>query len=528
MRIAPVLAVICLVAGAPWAKAEPPRANLDSGVVAGERVDGILVFKGIPFASPPVGALRWRPPAPVTPWQGVRAATHLGADCPQLAYPAEKAPPRVPTSEDCLTVNVWAPQGGPAKHPVMVWIYGGGFVNGGTSPAAYDGTAFARDGVVLVSFNYRIGRLGFFAHPALTAEAGTGLLGNYAFMDQLAALRWVQRNIEAFGGDPHNVTIFGESAGGVAVHVLLNTRLARGLFQKAIVESGGGRSNVLGGSALRPQPGMPPARAAHSGETMGLAFARENGINDPGPAGLAALRALPVDRLTAGLSMATLMSGKASYAGPMIDGALMRGEAVHLEQAGEAAPVPVMIGANGRDGYFTGKTLGDALALLSRGPRAEVLKAYDPDGKRDPIAIGWAIDADEEMLEPARAAERALAAHGQPVFAYRFAYVASAKRNEWTSAPHGSEIPYVFDTLRAVLGSAVTPQDEAIARMTHAYWVNFARTGVPTAPEAPSWPAFQPKADKLLIIGPASAAFVADPWAQRLDVAERYHPVKLN
>jgi para-nitrobenzyl esterase len=201
---------------------------------------------------------------------------------------------------------------------------------------------------------------------------------------------------------------------------------------------------------------------------------------------------------------------------------------VQLEQAGEAAPVPVMIGANGRDGYFTGSTLEDALALLSRGPRAEVLKAYDPGSKRDPIAIGWAIDADEEMLEPARATERALAAHGQPVFAYRFAYVASAKRKEWVSAPHGSEIPYVFDTLHAVFGSAVTPGDEAIARMTHAYWVNFARTGVPSAPGAPVWPAFQPNSDELLIIAPTGTAFVADPWAQRLDVAERYHPIKLN
>ena len=174
----------------------------------------MLSFKGIPFAAPPVGDLRWKPPQPVTPWTGVRPATAYGSDCMQLPFPGDAAPLGTPPAEDCLVVNVWRPADASTKLPVMVWIYGGGFVNGGSSPAVYDGSQFAKRGVVLVSFNYRVGRFGFFAHPALTKESPNGPLGNYAFLDQIAALKWVQKNIAAFGGDAGNVTIFGESAGG--------------------------------------------------------------------------------------------------------------------------------------------------------------------------------------------------------------------------------------------------------------------------------------------------------------------------
>jgi para-nitrobenzyl esterase len=212
----------------------------DAGPVTGVIADGVASYKGIPFAAPPVGDLRWKAPQPPKPWTTVLAADHYAADCMQKPFGGDAAPLGTPPAEDCLYLNVWTPAAkNSAPLPVMVWIYGGGFVNGGSSPAVYDGSAFARRGVVFVSMNYRLGRFGFFAHPALTAEAKAqspgAPLGNYGFLDQLAALQWVRRNAAAFGGDPRNVTIFGESAGGGSVNALMISPLARGMFHKAMV-----------------------------------------------------------------------------------------------------------------------------------------------------------------------------------------------------------------------------------------------------------------------------------------------------
>ena len=219
----------------------------------------------------------------------------------QVLFPGDAAPERTVPQEDCLYLNVWRPRGASAHHlPVMVWIYGGGFVNGGTSPAVYNGTQFARDGVLLVSFKYRLGNFGFFAFPALTRQVRGQLLGDYAFMDQLASLRWVQRNIRAFGGDSHNVTVFGESAGGMSVNNLLISPLAKGLFQRAIIESGGGR----------PLFPAPLAGSSSSAEAMGMRLARHFGIEGQGPRALARLRTLPASRLVNGLNMATMRSAE--------------------------------------------------------------------------------------------------------------------------------------------------------------------------------------------------------------------------
>ena len=224
------------------ATADPARVHIDAGDVLGTSADGVVAFKGIPFALPPVGALRWRAPQAVKSWTGTREATKFGPDCAQEPFPGDAAPLGVGADEDCLYVNVWTPaKRGSAKLPVMVWIYGGGFVNGGSSPAVYDGTPFAKDGVVLVSFNYRLGHFGFFAHPALSAEQAGEPLGNYGLMDQVAALQWVQRNVAAFGGDAKNVTIFGESAGGMSVHALVTSPLAAGRRRTARCPSGRGR-----------------------------------------------------------------------------------------------------------------------------------------------------------------------------------------------------------------------------------------------------------------------------------------------
>ena len=244
-----IFAAFALVGGMAYAGDE---VKLDSGRVKGATAEGVTSFKGIPYAAAPVGPLRWRAPQPVTPWHGVRAATSYGADCAQSPFPGDAAPLGVTPAEDCLYANVWVPAAAPRhRMAVMVWIYGGGFVNGGSSPAVYDGSSFARRGVVLVSFNYRVGRFGFFAHPALSKEHPEEPHGNYGYLDQIAALRWVKRNAAAFGGDPDNVTVFGESAGGGSVHMLLSSPLAKGLFQKAIIESGGGRTTLTAPRSLK-------------------------------------------------------------------------------------------------------------------------------------------------------------------------------------------------------------------------------------------------------------------------------------
>jgi len=253
-RILSTLAIVLMAAVT--GGAEPPQAETDTGPVAGVVADGVASFKGIPYAAPPLGERRWRSPQPVEPWKAVLVADQYAHDCMQKPFPSDAAPRGTPPDEDCLYLNVWAPAERPAAPmPVMVWIHGGGFVNGGSSPDVYDGSHFARRGLLFVSMNYRLGRFGFFAHPALTAESPDGPLGNYGFMDQIAALRWVQRNAAAFGGDPGNVTIFGESAGGGSVNALMISPLAKGLFHKAIVESGGGRAGGIIG--IRPVRGGP-------------------------------------------------------------------------------------------------------------------------------------------------------------------------------------------------------------------------------------------------------------------------------
>lgn len=450
------------------------HVKTQSGVVAGATAQGVLSFKGIPYAQPPVGKLRWRAPLPARPWQGVRQATHYGHDCMQLPFPADDAPIRTKPSEDCLFLNVWRPAGTSTPPlPVMVWIYGGGFTIGGTSPAAYDGSNFARDGVILVSLNYRLGRFGFFAHPALTAENPAGPLGNYGYLDQIAALQWVQRNIAAFGGDPHRVTVFGESAGGGSVNMLMTSPLSKGLFAAAIVESGGGRDNLTGPRRLAQDlPGAP------SGESIGVNFAKSQGIEDTGRKALARLRALSAQKVQAGVGFgAPRQPGPPTSAGPMADGQIVVTAPDVIFKAGSQVKVPYLIGANTAD--------------------------------------------IPNMDESARFVAATLSAQGQKVFEYRFAYVVESMRDTWkTGAPHAKEIPFVFDTLTARYGSAVTAHDAAVATATHGYWVNFGKSGDPNGAGLAKWPAYAASADQLMLFqADGVAAGQQDPWKERLDVA---------
>jgi len=487
--------------------------RVDSGVLKGTVSGTTVAFKGIPFAAPPIGGNRWRAPQPVTPWEGVRSAVDYAPDCAQEPFPGDAAPLGNRPSEDCLYMNVWAPvERSAAKLPVMVWIYGGGFVNGGSSPAVYAGTHFAERGVVFVSFNYRLGRFGFFAHPALTSENPEGLLGNYGYLDQLAALKWVQKNISSFGGDPGNVTIFGESAGGMSVLTLMTSPLAQGLFHRAIIESGGGRSGMGNKRLYESRPGQPSA------EEVGIAFAKKAGIEGVDAAALAKLRALPAERVVDGMNMMTM--GNPTYSGPMIDGRIVTGTPAEVFAAGQGAKVPVMVGANSSDiGFSFARSMDE---LFSRfGNKADLARAvYDPEKSNNFRAVGMLVASDQMMVEPARYVARTRAAAGQPAYEYRFSYVAESMRKQWKGAPHATEIPFVFDTVAERYGRNLTPQDEAVATAAISYWVAFAKTGDPNGPGRPHWPRYAAKEDVLLDFTNTGPAAMPDPWKSRLDLTE--------
>jgi para-nitrobenzyl esterase len=511
--------IIALGLAAPLAQAT--RAPLDVktqyGWVAGALARGIVAFKGIPYAAPPRGLLRWAAPQPATAWRGVRSAVEYGPDCMQRPTPGDAAPLRTRPSEDCLYVNVWRPARASGKPlPVMVWIYGGWYVDGGTSPAVYDGSAFARRGVVLVSFNYRLGDFGFFAFPAL-ARAGDPE-GDFAFMDQLAALKWVRRNIAAFGGDPGNVTVFGESCGGASVNALLINPQANGLFQKAIIESGGGAGWLT--------PERPLAGDAGSGESMGVRLARHLGVQGQGPQALEALRALPAAKVVDGLNMTTLFSDTNYVGGPVVDGHLYFGAPVREYARGMGARVPVMIGTNTADlGWMDAKSLPALFA--SFGPAAaEARAAFDPTGKLTVQQVSDEIGGTVWMIEPARAIARTLSARGQPVYEYRFSYIPTSMRGKWPGVWHAAEIPFVFDTVRAHYGAETSAADETMAREIQSYWVAFARSGRPDPAGQPAWPRYEQRTDRLMNFTEQGPKVEPDPWRKRLDLTERVWPLK--
>lgn len=517
MRGALVSAVVLATVAFPALSQTPVKTV--SGPVSGVTADGVESFKGIPFAAPPVGDLRWRAPQPAANWTHTLKADHYGHDCMQEPFGGDAAPLGTTPSEDCLVLNVWRPAGAHGKLPVIVWIYGGGFVNGGSSPAVYDGSAFARKDVIMVSFNYRLGRFGFFGFPALTAEDKDGLLGNYGYMDQIAALKWVQANITAFGGDPANVTIFGESAGGGSVHMLMTSPLTKGLFAKAIVQSGGGRGNLMGERRLSEDlPNLP------SSETLGVALAKANGIDGTDAAALAKLRALPADVVTNKLNLANMASD--TYGGPMVDGRIVTETPQAAYLSGRYNTVPLMIGANSADiGFNFAQTKEAAFAPFGTNIAA-AKAAYDPLGKFTVEVVRYFMGMDAMMIEPARFVASTLAAQGVPSYEYRYSYVADSMQAEWkTGTPHATEIPYVMDTVKAKYGDKLTEKDAKIADQTNSYWANFAKTGNPNGEGLPNWPQYDPKADVLMNFAPDGApAAIPDPWKARLDVTAAIAP----
>jgi para-nitrobenzyl esterase len=496
-HFAPILAVTtCLAAcgaqgqtSAPAMPLTPVEASVRDGALRGYAEDGVRIFKGVPYAEAPVGDLRWRPPQAAKVWTGVRDAQAFGPDCMQNRVGWDDTQTKLPVSEDCLTLNVWTPKEAKAA-PVMVWIHGGGFVMGSGSQSVFDGAALARRGVVVVTFNYRLGRFGFFAHPTLDAEHADEAKANYGFMDQIAALAWVKANIAALGGDPKRVTIFGQSAGGGSVGQMMVIPGARDLFEQAIAQSGGGRDV------------WPLLAADRSGkvsaEAIGVAFADKAGLKT---ADAAALRALPAAKLLGKLDLLNMEEG--TFSGPVVDGRLVTGSAVEGFAAGRQAKVPLLIGANSDElgiipGFLKGMFAGKTISQLGLS-EDKLLAIYGNKSK-----LNNDLPGDATFVGPVHALADLAAKSGQPVWSYSFGYVVEAKRKDWRGAPHSSDLGFVFDTL-GKLNDAPSAADQAVAKRWADTWAAFAKTG------DPSWPRYDPATDQRMTVTNDGAALAATP-----------------
>ena len=479
------IAAFCLAAFAAQGVSASPAGpiKVSGGMVQGEMDGDLAVFKGIPFAAPPVGDLRFKPPAPVQKWSAVKETKAFGHACmqnseanPRLGLPA------LDVSEDCLYLNIWTPaKSAGEKLPVMVWIYGGGFTMGTTSYDLYNGANLARKGVIVVSIAYRVGPFGFLAHPGLSAESPHHVSGNYGLLDQIAGLKWVKDNIAAFGGNPDKVTIFGESAGGYSVSMLAASPLAKGLFQGVISESGG--SFGPNGSARVPGVSVLTLPAA---EKAGEAFAEKLGAMT-----VADLRKMPAEE------MQKKGGGAIGSSWPVLDDYVIRDDQYKLYQRGHYNDVPVLIGTNSDEGaLFVFNTTADAFKKsveADYGPYAQsILKAYPATD--DSVALQSSRDLTRDTLFgwPTWVWAQLQADTGKSkVFMYYFNHKPPEAPNapfKSKGASHGSEMAYVFNNFTP--GVNYTASDHATAEAMATYWTNFAKTGDPNGMGVPEWPRF--------------------------------------
>ena len=453
---------------------QPEPVRVEGGLVQGTLEDGLTVYRGIPFAEPPIGDLRWRAPQPVTKWDGIKQTTKFAPG------PIQGGNPPSGKSEDCLYLNVWTPAKSASDHiPVLVWIYGGGFGAGATSERNYSGENLAKKGVVLVSIAYRVGQLGFLAHPELTAESSNHSSGNYGLLDMIAGLQWIQKNISVFGGDTDKVTIFGESAGGIAVSMLCASPLAKGLFHGAISQSGGSFG--------------PPRPTTFPGENLKrLADAERSGqeyVKSAGVSSIAELRKIAADRLPSGRNL--------GMSWPIIDGWVIPDDQYKLYEAGKFNDTPILVGYNSDEGatFSPPRTSEDYIASVKSryGPFAEsLLKAY-PAGEGTPPKTARDLTRDAAFGWHTWIWARLQAKIGKSkVFYYYFdqhAEYPEGSPQADRGAPHGADVPYVFQHLNTS-SPRTTKSDLEISEAMATYWTNFAKRGNPNGEGVPEWPAF--------------------------------------
>jgi para-nitrobenzyl esterase len=490
---------------------QPPVVKIDSGRISGVLLeDGMVAFRGIPFAAPPVGALRWRPPQPAEPWRGVRDASAFGPACMQFELVRNRTPTGM--SEDCLTVNVWtsekALEAG-TKRPVLVWIHGGGFRLGTGASPSFDSNQLVHDGVILVTFNYRLGRLGFFAHPALAAEHPDEPRGNYWFMDQVAALEWVHRNIGAFGGDPAKVTITGASAGGASVNTHMISPASKGLFRAASSISGGG--DIMYCRLTEPWITGP------SLEAKSAAWAEGAGLGGAGatPDVLRAVSAeVVIDQ--------SFDAGSGDFIA--VDGDLVPDIPTVIFGEGRRNDVPYIAGGTSYEGSNHLGAGGDPVQIyqMLQGGRPEVHEAYGlAEDEVDPYELGLELYGDAFFVAPPRMLAAAAARTGSsPTYLYHYAYPFSNQPAEWRGAPHAINSSFVlggFENLTRLGAVEITDRDQKAMALVYDYWLRFVETGDPNGDGLPEWPAYDPETDVTLVFDDRGATAVAGFRAKVLD-----------
>ncbi len=473
----------------------PTLVQTDHGPVQGTMLDTTRRFAGIPFAAPPVGALRWKPPADPAAWTKPLQATNLGPACTGISL---SGGPATGTSEDCLTINVWTPLEKTAHAPVLLWIYGGGFVGGGSNDSGYDGAALASSqGVIVVTFNYRLGALGFLSSKALAAEEGVTVAPSFGVQDQLAALKWVHANIAAFGGDPANVTLFGESAGAWSTCIHLAMPASKGLFQHAMMESG----NC--GSLLYATPAEAQAQATQ--------FATALGCTDPSTE-LSCLRGKDAAAVLAALPGKRALIGPTGVDwGPVVDGAALPSLPLDAIRAGQWAKVPVLLGSNHDEGnlftylWNTGTpALGSADVLpiaqtnFGMTNAAAIVSHYSGSAYPDAKAQVSGMLTDGVFACPMRRAARAIVGGGNVAFLYQFTHPFNTLSLTGLGAAHSFELPYVWGN--TWLGTRPPDTDSPLVTAMQAYWARFAATGDPNGGGAPTWPKYSESSDENIVL----------------------------